>query len=99
MIVLAAKFTGKPERKTEILRLAAIVAPPSRAESGCITYNFYEQQPSANEFLFFEEWADQAALDAHFQTPHFKDFMQHFPELIQGQPHLRIYEVGKTRDL
>jgi hypothetical protein len=25
--------------------------------------------------------------------------MQQFPELIQGQPHLRIYEVGKTRDL
>jgi quinol monooxygenase YgiN len=99
MIVVAAKFTGKPERKSEILRLAAFVAPPSRAEAGCITYNFYEQQPGASEFLFFEEWKDQAALDAHFQTPHFKEFMKQFPELIQGQPHLRTYEVGKTHDL
>jgi quinol monooxygenase YgiN len=99
MIVLAAKFTGKPERKSEILRLAATVAPPSRAEAGCITYNFYEQQPGASEFLFFEEWADQAALDAHFLTPHFKEFMKQFPELIQGPPHIRTYEVGKTRDL
>jgi quinol monooxygenase YgiN len=99
MIVLAAKFTGKPERRNEILRLTAIVAPPSRAEAGCITYNFYEQQPSANEFLFFEEWADQAALDAHFQTPHFNDFMKQFPDLIQGAPHIRTYAVGSTHDL
>jgi quinol monooxygenase YgiN len=99
MIVLAAKFTGKPERKGDILRLVATVTPPSRAEIGCVTYNFYEQQPGAGEFLFFEEWADQAALDGHFQTPHFKAFMTEFPELIQGPAHIRTYEVGKTRDL
>ena len=99
MIVLAAKFTGKPERRSEILRLVATVTPPSRAEAGCITYNFYEQQPGAGEFLFFEEWADQAALDAHFQTPHFHAFMKEFPELIQGPPQLRTYEVGRTHDL
>ncbi len=99
MIVLAAKFVGKPERRGEIIRLAAKVAEPSRAEAGCISYNFYEQQPATNEFLFFEEWADQAAVDFHFQTPHFKEFMEEFPELIQGAAKLRTYEVGKTRDL
>jgi len=99
MIVLAAKFTGKPERRSEILRQVAAVTPPSRAEAGCITYNFYEQQPGASEFLFFEEWADQAALDGHFQTAHFQAFMKEFPELIQGAPHIRTYEVGKTHDL
>ncbi len=99
MIVLAAKFVGKPERRSEIIRLAATVAQPSRAEAGCISYNFYEQQPATNEFLFFEEWADQAALDFHFQTPHFKEFMQQFPELIHGAAKLRVYEVSKSRDL
>ncbi len=99
MIVLAAKFVGKPERRSDIIRLAAQVAAPSRAEAGCISYNFYEQQPANNEFLFFEEWTDQAAIDFHFQTPHFKEFMKEFPELIQGQAQLRTYEVGKTREL
>ncbi len=99
MIVLAAKFVGKPERRSEIIRLAATVAQPSRAEAGCISYNFYEQQPATNEFLFFEEWADQAALDFHFQSPHFKEFLKQFPELIQGAAKLRVYEVSKSRDL
>jgi len=99
MIVVAAKFVGKPERRSDIVRLAATVAKPSRAEAGCITYNFYEQQPATNDFLFFEEWADQAALDYHFQTSHFKEFMKEFPELIQGPAQLRTYEVGKIQDL
>lgn len=99
MIVLAAKFVGKPERRGEIIRLAAKVAAPSREEPGCISYNFYEQQPANNEFLFFEEWADQAAVDFHFQTPHFKEFMKEFPELIQGPAKLRTYEVGEVREL
>jgi quinol monooxygenase YgiN len=99
MIVLAAKLTGKPGRRDDILRLAGAVAPPSRAEGGCLTYNFYEQQPAGNQFLFFEEWANQAALDAHFQTPHFNDFVKAIPELIEGAPKIRIYEAAQFRDL
>jgi quinol monooxygenase YgiN len=99
MIILAAKFAGKPDRRGSLISLAATVAKPSRAESGCISYNFYERQPESNEFLFFEEWADQAALDCHFQTPHFKKFMERFPDLIQGPPLIRIYEVSKASDL
>ena len=98
MIVLVAKFTGKADKKSEILRRVGVVAPPSRKESGCLTYDFYEM-PGGNEYLFFEEWHDQAALDAHFQTPHFAEFVTALPELIEGSPHIRIYEVGQTRDL
>jgi quinol monooxygenase YgiN len=99
MIVLAAKFLGKPERRGSLISLAATVAKPSRAEAGCVSYNFYEQQPTSNEFLFFEEWTDQAALDYHFQTSHFKKFMEQFPELIQGPANIRVYEVSQASDL
>ena len=99
MIVVAAKFTGKPEHKNEILRLATGMVAPSNGEKGCISYNFYKQEPGENEFLFFEEWENQAALDAHFQTPHFVDFMKQFPALIEGAPHIRIYDASGFRDL
>ena len=98
MIVLAAKCSGRPEHRSDILRLAQAVAQPSRAEAGCLAYDFYEQ-PSGNEFLFFEEWADQAALDFHFQTPHFQAFIGEFSGLLSGPPSIRVYEVGTTRDL
>jgi quinol monooxygenase YgiN len=98
MLVLAAKCVGKPDHRSEILRLATAVAEPSRAETGCIAYDFYES-PSNNEFLFFEEWADQAALDFHFQTPHFQDFIRQFTELLAQPPNIRVYEIANARDL
>ena len=99
MIVVAAKFTGKPENKDDILRLATGMVGPSTAEKGCISYLFYEQQPSNNQFFFFEEWESQAALEAHFQTSHFAEFMKQLPALIQGAPHVRIYDTSGFRDL
>jgi quinol monooxygenase YgiN len=98
MIVLTAKFVAKAEYKSKIIQLATTVAEPSRAEAGCVSYNLYEQ-PSSNNFLFLEEWADQKALDEHFQTPHFQAFMKQFPEMIQGPSKIRVYEVGGIRDL
>jgi len=99
MLVLTAKFVAKAEHKSDIIGLAAAVAAPSRAEAGCITYNYY-QQPGSNEFLFLEEWADQKALDEHFQTPHFLAFVKPLIGMIEGgAPKIRVYEVGGIRDL
>jgi len=99
MIVLAAKFTGKPDRRLDLLELAQSMLAPSQAEAGCLSYNFYEQQPGSDEFLFFEEWADQAALDAHFQTPHFAKFTKLFPDLITGKPSIRVYDAASMKEL
>jgi quinol monooxygenase YgiN len=99
MIVLAAKFTGKPERRLDLLELAQSMLAPSRAEAGCLSYNFYEQQFGSNEFFFFEEWTDQPTLDVHVQTPHFANFMKHFPDLITGKPSIRVYDAASMKEL
>jgi quinol monooxygenase YgiN len=99
MIVLAAKLTGKPERRLDLLQLAQSLLAPSRAEAGCLSYNFYEQQFGSNDFLFFEEWADQAALDGHFQTAHFANFTKQIPDLITGKPSIRVYTTSGMKEL
>ncbi|MGA8474279.1 MAG: putative quinol monooxygenase [Candidatus Cybelea sp.] len=99
MLVLAAKCSGKPERRNDILRLAAQVTAPSKSEAGCIAYDVHERVSGNNEFLFFEEWADQAALDFHFQTPHFREFIKELAPCLQGPPNIRVYEVARSRDL
>lgn len=98
MIVVAAKFNGKPERRMDLLLLANAFVPPTRAEEGCISCSFYEQQPGRNEFLFFEEWKDRAALTAHFATPHFQHFMKQKLELINNVHDVRIYHVEAFED-
>ena len=99
MVVLAARCSGRPERRADILRLAATVSKPSKEEPGCISYAFHEQLTDGNEYLFFEEWADQAALDSHFQTPHFQAFIGEFAGCLAAPPNIRVYDVAQSREL
>lgn len=99
MHVIAGKFKVKPERIKDLIALSTGMFGPSRAESGCISYNFYEDKGSEHSFLFFEEWESQEAIDRHFSTPHFKNFMEKFPDMILGQPSIKIYEVKDVKVL
>jgi quinol monooxygenase YgiN len=99
MLILAAKCIGKPERRNDIMRVTAAIVPPSRAEAGCISYDVHQRLSGEDEYLFFEEWTDQAALDFHFKTPHFQEFIKEFTQLLQAPPNIRIYEVAETRTL
>lgn len=99
MLILAARCIGNPERRNDIMRITAAIVPPSKAEVGCISYEIHERLSSENEYLFFEEWADQAALDFHFNTPHFQEFIKEFTQLLQAPPNIRIYEVAESRTL
>ena len=99
MLILAAKCIGKPEHRNDIMRVTAAIVPPSRAEAGCISYGVYERLSGENEYLFFEEWMDQAALDFHFKAPHFQEFIKEFTHLLAAPPNIRIYEVAEARTL
>ena len=90
---------GKPERRNDIMRVTAAIVPPARAEAGCISYAIHERLSGEDDYLFFAEWTDQAALDFHFKTPHFQEFIREFTQLLQAPPHIRIYEVAEARTL
>ncbi len=98
-IIVAGEFMGKPEHRQEIIDLAASMFEPSRAEPGCIRYEFYEDPNSPSKFLFFEEWRSQADLDKHFETPHFKRFSERFFDLISGDLTVKAFDISQTRKL
>jgi len=97
-LVLSGQFTGRPEQRGAIADLARGMYGPSRAESGCISYACFVQADQPDAYLFFEEWADDAAIDAHFASPHFAGFMERFPNLISGAPVITIYAAAAVTD-
>jgi quinol monooxygenase YgiN len=42
----------------------------TRQEPGCVAYDLYESAAAPGVFVTVERWTDQAALDAHMQSPH-----------------------------
>ena len=43
-------------------------------EQGCLIYEFSQVLGHATRFRVYEEWQNQAALEAHFATPHMAAF-------------------------
>jgi quinol monooxygenase YgiN len=68
---------------------------PSRAEAGCISYNFYSDVTDPYKFFFFEEWKDQEAINFHVNTRHYKEFVPKFESLIIGKADLQVRSVDE----
>jgi quinol monooxygenase YgiN len=62
---------GDREKVAEILRA---LAPASRMEPGCVSYiaHFAEGEPAT--VLIYEQYVDEAALEHHRNSPHFKQY-------------------------
>jgi quinol monooxygenase YgiN len=71
-IHIIARFTAKPESVAALRTLLVGMLAPTRQEAGCIRYELLNNRNDPTDFTFVEEWADQAAIDAHMQTPHLK---------------------------
>jgi quinol monooxygenase YgiN len=60
---------GEEERVAEALRT---VAPLVRTEPGCIHYFVHQSPDDPRRFFLYEEYVDQAALQAHAASEHFQ---------------------------
>lgn len=61
---------GRPGKGDELERELLALTAPTRAEPGALRYDLYRSQANRDEFVRFEEWRDEAALEAHKRTPH-----------------------------
>ena len=71
MVTLIAQNEVKIEHLSEALGLYKELVQKTREESGCIKYDLYVDEKNENHFTFFEEWKDEAALEAHRNSENF----------------------------
>ncbi len=87
MITVMARLKAKPGKENmlaeEIAKLTKVVKDE---ESGCIMYISHVSTENPTEFIFFEKYTDQNALDIHLETPHFKALAQKFDDLLDAPP-------------
>lgn len=72
-IVLFARLKVKPGTEEAAIQAALAIIEDSRAESGCLNYDFHQSLDDPTLFFWHETWADKAALDAHFRMPYFAE--------------------------
>ena len=99
-MLIVAGTVRVPPANIEAFRphMAAMMAA-SQAEDGCFAYGYAEDVTEPGLLHVFERWRDQAALDAHFQTPHMAAWRAAWPSFGVSHRKLFAYEVASERAL
>ncbi|HEX5225927.1 MAG TPA: putative quinol monooxygenase [Solirubrobacteraceae bacterium] len=99
MIVVVGRVRTDAGKREQLIEVAQTVARASREETGCIGYRVCEDTERPNDFVFVEEWADDAALQAHFGTSHIAAFMAAVRAAIIAPPEVDFHQIAGTRTL
>lgn len=81
MIVITGEIELHPEDAWPATGLALKMMEASAAEDGCYVYRFYADILHPRRLRIYEEWRDEAALDAHFRSPHMAVFQAKMKKL------------------
>lgn len=74
MIVLAVTWVAKEGHEAEVSKIFAVLEAESRKEPGCLMYIVHRHRTDTRRFFIYEQYKDDAALEAHRGSPHFQKF-------------------------
>lgn len=93
MVVLAVTWMAKQGRENEVVGIFSKLIEESRKEPGCLMYLVHRHKTDPRRFFVYEQYKDDAALEAHRSSPHFLQYARkELPKLgdrIEGQ----LYEL------
>ncbi|MDO4531671.1 MAG: putative quinol monooxygenase, partial [Bacillota bacterium] len=84
MIVLLAKSRLLEGKQQEFLSIAKKLVEATRQESGCVYYDLVQEDERT--FCFVEKYLDEAAVEAHKNSPHFQTYVPMMNDLREGAP-------------
>ena len=65
----------QPGARDEVLARAPAAQAATRAEPGCIAYDFFTCTDDPDRLVFVESWISKEAYDEHVARPHTKDWI------------------------
>jgi len=89
MVVLAVVWMAKAGREADTASTFSKLTGESRKEPGCLMYQVHRQKTEPRRFFIYEQYKDDAALEAHRAAPHFLQYAKkELPKIadrIEGQ--------------
>jgi quinol monooxygenase YgiN len=86
LIFITAKFQVRPESAEKWPEISRAFTEATRAEPGCLWYDWSRSLDDPNEYVLVEAFADDAAGAAHVGSQHFKDAQRDLPPHLAATP-------------
>ncbi len=93
MILIIVKQPVREKYADEFPELIAPFIEGSRAEPGCISFDWYRSVDDPNLYVLIELFEDEAAGQAHTESQHFKDSLEYMPRLLSAAPEIIHTEI------
>lgn len=93
---ITGTVVAKPGTRIELQAILTAMVAPTRAEPGCMNYDFHVDAKDPCVFMFYENWRSKADLDAHLKMPHLVPLISRVDELLAKPVELRFYEMLST---
>ncbi len=86
MIVLLATYVAKEGREGELEARLREMTGYTRQEPGCLAYVAHRSLKEPRKFVLYEQYTDEAALDAHRTSEYFKRIVQgEYNEILESR--------------
>jgi len=74
MLILAVNLKMTPGHDNEVTDMFRKLQAATRQEPGCIAYVVQRSRENPHHYLVYEQYKNEAALEEHRNSPHFKNF-------------------------
>lgn len=90
---VVARVTSQADKVDELKAILLTLVAPTRREPGCVSYQLLQDKSDAAEFVCIEEWANDAAIDAHMTTAHVQEVFSKAQSLFAKAPEINRYAL------
>ena len=94
-LLVVAEVHGLGGAEPQLRELLAELAEGSRKEAGCASFRVLSTR-EAGELVLLSGWADEAALRAHYATPHYRRYREQVGALLARPSDVTLHTVSRT---
>jgi quinol monooxygenase YgiN len=88
----------KPGQEDAFVAAARLCATASRAEPGVLHYDLWRETGGQRRYVFNELYTDQAAVQQHMTSDHFKAFGLAARDIAAARPEIIVTEAVDVAD-
>ena len=95
-VFIVGEMQCAPQNVAEVEAILSQLREQTRAESGCIFYQFFEAEGKPGTFATIEHWQSAEAEEAHWKTAHLEAATGKLGPLLVGD--MRLSRYNRTGD-
>jgi len=89
--IIIAQLSVNEKKVEQFVEFAKTMVKKSKQETGCLTYRLLNEIDKPNEFIVYEKYVNQKAVELHNSSEHLEVFLKSVSTLLIDKPIIDIY--------